>query len=49
MENLEYMMRPKGSHHETELRRFCRELKNIVGDSPSIVELGSYMGESSSW
>jgi hypothetical protein len=47
MENLEYMMRPKGSHHETELRRFCRELKNIVGDSPSIVELGSYMGESS--
>lgn len=47
MENFQYIMRPKGSHLETELRRFCSELKKIVGEFPSIVELGSYMGESS--
>lgn len=47
MENLKYVMRPNGSHFEVELRRFCKELKKIVGDSPTIVELGSYMGESS--
>lgn len=47
MENLQYVMRPKGTHLENELRRFCHELREIVGDSPTIVELGSYMGESS--
>lgn len=33
---------------EMELRRFCNDIKLIIGDSPTIVELGSYMGESSS-
>jgi hypothetical protein len=46
-ENLKYVMRPNGSHLEKELRRFCEELKKVVGESPKIVELGSYMGESS--
>jgi len=32
---------------EMELRNMCRDLKEILGDSPVIVELGSYMGESS--
>jgi len=45
--NLIMAMRPIGSHLETELRNFCNELKKIVGESPTIVELGSYMGESS--
>lgn len=44
---LTYVMRPKGSHLERELIRFCDELKKIVGESPNIVEVGSYMGESS--
>jgi len=44
---LKQVMRPKGTHLENELRRFCREAKEIIGDSPTIVELGSYMGESS--
>jgi hypothetical protein len=47
MENLKYVMRPKGSHFEKELRNFCNTLRSIVGESPTIVELGSYMGESS--
>ena len=47
MGNLQYVMRPKGTHLENELRRFCHELREIVGESPTIVELGSYMGESS--
>jgi hypothetical protein len=47
MDNLQYIMRPKGSHLENELRLFCQELREIVGESPTIVELGSYMGESS--
>jgi len=42
---LKIVMRPQES--EMELRRFCRDIKEIVGDSPTIVELGSYMGESS--
>lgn len=44
---LKEVMRPNGTHLEKELRRFCREAKEIIGDSPTIVELGSYMGESS--
>jgi hypothetical protein len=32
---------------EMELRKMCRDLKEELGDSPVIVELGSYMGESS--
>ena len=44
---LKEVMRPKGSHLENELRRFCSVLREIIGDSPTIVELGSYMGESS--
>jgi hypothetical protein len=47
MGNLQYVMRPSGSHFETELRNFCSVLRTIVGESPTIVELGSYMGESS--
>lgn len=38
-------MRPLES--EVELRKMCNNLKEILGDSPVIVELGSYMGESS--
>jgi len=44
-EKLKIIMRPKQS--ELELRKFCHEIKNIVGEEPIIVELGSYMGESS--
>jgi hypothetical protein len=39
------VMRPKDS--EMELRRFCQDIKEIVGNNPTIVEIGSYMGESS--
>jgi hypothetical protein len=42
---LEVLMRPKES--EEELRKFCQEVRKYVGDAPVIVELGSYMGESS--
>ena len=45
--NLKEVMRFKGTESETELRRLCRDVKEILGDSPTIVELGSYMGESS--
>ena len=38
-------MRPFDS--ETELRKMCSDLREIIGDEPVIVELGSYMGESS--
>jgi len=44
-QRLKTIMRPLES--EKELRRFCSDLKDIVGESPTIVELGSYMGESS--
>lgn len=47
MNNLQYVMRPQGSHLEQALRMFCQELREIVGETPTIVELGSYMGESS--
>jgi hypothetical protein len=43
--DLKVVMRPYESEHE--LRLFCQELKKTLGDSPTIVELGSYMGESS--
>lgn len=45
MEKLKTVMRPFDS--EMELRRFCRDVKEIIGETPTIVELGSYMGESS--
>jgi hypothetical protein len=32
---------------EKELRLFCNDIKEILGEFPTIVELGSYMGESS--
>jgi len=44
---LKEVMRHKGTHLESELRRLCNEVREIIGDSPTIVELGSYMGESS--
>ena len=44
-DRLKTVMRPKES--EIELRRMCNDLKKILGDEPVIVELGSYMGESS--
>lgn len=48
MENdLKQVMRFIGTEGESELRRLCRDAKEIIGDSPTIVELGSYMGESS--
>jgi hypothetical protein len=47
MGNLIYTMRPKGSHFEKGFREFCNEIKQVIGESPVIVELGSYMGESS--
>jgi hypothetical protein len=45
--NLKQVMRFKGTEGESELRRLCEDAKKIIGDSPVIVELGSYMGESS--
>lgn len=45
MKEFKVVMRPHNS--EMELRRFCNDLKIIAGDSPKIVELGAYMGESS--
>lgn len=44
---LKEVMRFKGTEGETELRRLCKDVREIIGDSPTIVELGSYMGESS--
>jgi hypothetical protein len=41
---LQVLMRPKES--EEELRKFCQEIRKHLGESPTIVELGSYMGES---
>ena len=40
-------MRPKNSRWETGLNNFCDDVKKHIGESPIIVELGSYMGESS--
>jgi hypothetical protein len=47
MSELKYIMRPINSESEKELINFCKEIKSIIGESPTIVELGSYMGESS--
>ena len=44
---LKEVMRHKGTHLESELRRLCNEIRDVIGDTPTIVELGSYMGESS--
>lgn len=41
---LQVLMRPKES--EDELRKFCQEVRQHIGEEPIIVELGSYMGES---
>jgi hypothetical protein len=43
--NLKTVMRPEFS--EKGLRELCKDLKEIIGEEPVIVELGSYMGESS--
>ena len=43
-EELQVVMRLKES--EEELKRFCQEVRQHIGDEPIIVELGSYMGES---
>lgn len=45
MKELKVVMRP--AEFESELRRLCQDLKDVLGESPTIVELGSYMGESS--
>lgn len=42
---LKTVMRPKES--EKYLRKMCSDLKDKLGENPVIVELGSYMGESS--
>jgi cephalosporin hydroxylase len=42
--NLKTIMRPEKS--EKGLRDLCKDLKVILGETPTIVELGSYMGES---
>jgi hypothetical protein len=44
-DTLKTVMRPPES--EQGLRDFCKEVREIIGDSPTIVELGSYNGESS--
>ena len=44
---LKEVMRLKGTESDTELRRLCKEVREVIGDTPIIVELGSYMGESS--
>jgi len=41
------IMRPINSNWEIGLRELCKNVKPIIGESPTIVELGSYMGESS--
>jgi hypothetical protein len=43
--NLKTVMRPMQSANE--LRKMCNDLKDKLGENPVIVELGSYMGESS--
>jgi hypothetical protein len=45
MKKLKVVMRPPDS--EQSLRLFCSEIRQIIGETPTIVELGSYMGESS--
>lgn len=45
MNNLKVVMRPESSAKY--LREFCNEVREHLGDTPTIVELGSYMGESS--
>jgi hypothetical protein len=45
IKELKTVMRPKES--EIELRSFCKDVREIIGDKPTIIELGSYMGESS--
>lgn len=45
MNQLKTIMRPYDS--EIELRKMCRDIKSLIGDNNTIVELGSYMGESS--
>lgn len=45
MNNLKVVMRPETSSKH--LREFCSEVRKYLGDNPVIVELGSYIGESS--
>lgn len=40
-------MRPEGSFWRNGLINLCDDVKEHIGDEPIIVELGSYMGESS--
>jgi hypothetical protein len=42
--NLKTIMRPKDSANE--LHKFCKYVKQYIGESPTIVEIGSFMGES---
>lgn len=41
---LKTVMRPKDSANE--LHKFCKYVKQYIGESPTIVEVGSFMGES---
>lgn len=45
MDKLKVVMRPESSSKY--LKEFCNEVRQYIGESPVIVELGSYMGESS--
>lgn len=45
MKILKTVMRPPS--FEKGLRDFCNEVRSYLGETPTIVELGSYMGESS--
>jgi hypothetical protein len=45
MKNLKTVMRPPNS--EKSFREFCNYVREYIGETPTIVELGSYMGESS--
>jgi hypothetical protein len=44
---LKQEMRIVGSGSDLALKKMCDDAREIIGDSPTIVELGSYMGESS--
>jgi hypothetical protein len=37
----------RGVNSELSLIQLCNDVREIIGDSPTIVEIGSYMGESS--
>jgi hypothetical protein len=49
MYNMEKQLKTelRGVNSELSLIQLCNDVREIIGDSPTIVEIGSYMGESS--